>query len=494
MFLLQLPMASIKQLASQTAIYGFTTIIARMLNFALTPLHTSIMEQESFGILNDVYSIIAFLMVILTFGMETAFFRFYSDKDYDKQKVFSTTAGFTIFTGIALMVFIWLFLADITQMLRYQNHSEFVVWMGLIVAMDAISAVPFAKLRADNKPTRFLAIRLSSIGLMVVLNLMFFLLFPFLLEKDIATNLILSFYRPNQGVAYVFIANLIGNGLMMVWFLPDLFRVNLRPHWPLLKKILLYTSPLVLGFIAGIINEKAQYQFMKYLLPQDEYGSAQGIFGAMMKIATFMVLFIQAFRFAAEPFFFNQDGDFKEKISRVMRYFVIVQSLIFLGLVCFTEVLKWTHFIDEKYWEGWHIVPILLFANLLLGINFNLNIWYKLQNKTIMGAYISFFGLAFTIAFNLLLVPKLGYTGAAWATLISYGAMTLFSYYLNQKHNRTPYPLKALISHLSIAVVLAYISFYVLDAKLIYGIPIFIIYGLYIALAEAKHLKTAFKK
>jgi O-antigen/teichoic acid export membrane protein len=231
-----------------------------------------------------------------------------------------------------------------------------------------------------------------------------------------------------------------------------------------------------------------------FLLPAGINEINMGIFGAMMKIATFMMLFIQAFRFAAEPFFFSGEGDFKQKMARVLRYFVMVQSLIFLGLVCFTELLQASHFIDEKYWEGWHIVPILLFANLLLGINFNLNIWYKLKDKTHMGAYISFFGLAFTVTANLILVPGWGYTGAAWATLISYGAMTLFSFYLNQKYDRTQYPVGPILRNLGVAAGLAWLSFYYFDAAWLPGLLIFSSFLAFLALVEGKGLLQTLRK
>jgi O-antigen/teichoic acid export membrane protein len=291
-------------------------------------------------------------------------------------------------------------------------------------------------------------------------------------------------------VVYIFLANLIGNAFMIVLFLPDILKVRWKVDPKLLRNMLIYSAPLVLGGLAGITNEKAQYQFMKYLMPQPDNNVAMGIFGAMMKIATFMVLFIQAFRFAAEPFFFSGEGDFKSKMAMVMRYFVLIQSVIFLGLVCFTDLLQWTHFIDPSYWEGWHVVPILLFANLLLGINFNLNIWYKLENKTRMGAYIAFFGLAFTITANLILVPLFGYSGAAWATLISYFAMTVYSYYLNQKHFPTKYPLRAIGLYAGISLILAILSYYILDHYWPYGLVIFSVYTGFIIWLEWPQLKN----
>ncbi len=472
-------MSTLKKLASQTVIYGLTTILARLLNFALTPLHTGIIDKAEYGVLNDIYSMIAFLMVILTFGMETAFFRFYNDKKYASRDIFSHTVLFTLVLSLILIALTVIFLGPIAEALQFADRPYFVLWMLLIVAMDALAAVPFAKLRAENKPLRFLAIRLGAIALMVSLNLVFFLLLPYLNERELLPQALQFLYQPDWGVAYVFIANLIGNGFMILLFLPDYFQIRFKLRPALLKELLIYTSPLVIGFLAGISNEKAQFQFMKYLLPEGENDVAMGVFGAMMKIATFMVLFIQAFRFAAEPFFFSGEGNIKNNMARVLKYFVMIQSLIFLGLVSFTSLLKWSHFIDEKYWEGWDIVPILLFANLLLGINFNLNIWYKLKNKTRMGAYISFFGLAFTISFNLLLVPKYGYTGAAWATLISYAAMTVYSYYLNQKHDPIKYPVRTVSMYLGLALIGAYLSYYVFDARFWPGLIIFSLYLLY---------------
>jgi O-antigen/teichoic acid export membrane protein len=481
-------MSSIKKLASQTVIYGLTTIFARLLNFALTPLHTGQIEKAEYGVLNDLYSMIAFLMVVLTFGMETAFFKFYNDKKYGSRDIFSHTVLFTLFLSIITVTLCLNFLEPLAVVLHYEDRPYFIVWMLLIVAMDALAAVPFAKLRAENKPLRFLAIRLGAIALMVSLNLIFFLLFPYLKENGLFPSVLNLLYKPEWGVAYVFIANLIGNGFMILLFLPDFFQIRFKLKPALLKELLIYSSPLVIGFLAGISNEKAQYQFMKYLLPDGENDVAMGVFGAMMKIATFMMLFIQAFRFAAEPFFFSGEGDLKNNMARVLKYFVMVQSLIFLGLVSFTSVLKWTHFIDEKYWEGWSIVPVLLFANLLLGINFNLNIWYKLKNKTRMGAYISFFGLAFTVGFNLLLVPKYGYSGAAWATLISYAAMTAYSYYLNQKHDPIDYPIRTIGMYLGLALIGAYLSFYIFDARFWPGLIIFSLYLVFMLWIDGRAL------
>lgn len=460
-------MASLKSLASQTAIYGISSILGRVLNFALTPLHTRFLDKGEYGVNTDVYSMIAFLMVILTFGMETGFFRFFNDDKYDRKAVFSSSVSVVLSLSVAFMLLTLLFNAPLAHMLKYDDTPHFVLWMMLIVSGDAIAAVPYAKLRAENRPFRFVWIRVGTIAIIVLLNLFFFLGLPWLEQQGQLPGFLQSIYKPGGDVSYIFIANLIGNGIMILLFLPDLVQIRLNLlNRVLIKRLLLYASPLVLAGLAGIANEMANRQFLKYLLPEGVNFEAIGIFGANVKIATFMVLFIQAFRFAAEPFFFAGKGEFKLKMARVMRYFVIVQSLIFLGLVCFLDLIKWTHFIDEKFWQGLDIVPILLLANLLLGINFNLNIWYKLKNMTRMGAYITFVGLFFTVVFNLILVPRYSYYGAAWATLISYAAMTAYSYYLNQKHDRTAYPVRSILFYIISSTVLAALSAYVFNYDL----------------------------
>ncbi len=473
-------------MASQTAIYGLSSILARVLNFALTPLHSEVLAKEEFGEATDIYSMIAFLMVILTFGMETAYFRFSKDKDLSDKDVFSASTSWVLGAGVLAIVAVLIFLDPLACLLQYTKHPEYLIWMIIIVAIDALAAVPFAKLRADNKPLKFVLIRFSTTGTMVLLNLVFYWLFPYFQENGIGESWLSSVYNSNAGASYMLISNMVGNLVMLLLFAPDLFRIRLTFKKSLLKKLLLYSFPLVIAGLPGIANEMANRQFLKFLLPDGENFTALGIFGANVKIATFMMLFIQAFRFAAEPFFFSGEGEFKSKMAKVMHYFVVVQAIIFLGLICFLDLIKQTHFIDEKYWEGLDIVPILVFANLLLGINFNLNIWYKLKNLTRMGVYITSVGFAFTIISNLILIPKYGYIGAAWATLISYASMTAMSYYLNQKFDYTKYPLKRIGLHLLTVLVLAYISFYVYHSDLLISSICFFGYLIIVWFTEAK--------
>lgn len=469
-----------------------SSILGRLLNFALTPIHTGALSKEGYGQNVDIYSIIAFLMVILTFGMETAFFRF--RREHQSSKVFSTASSAVIGFTVVFLSLIFLFLDPISSALRYGEQQEIVILMALIVCMDAWAAVPFARLRAENKAFKFVAIRLGSTLMIISLNLVFFVLFPYLYKNQLATGLTDLFYDPELGVMYVFIANLIGNIFLTLLFLPSFLRISWKVDRVLIKQMLFYASPLVIAGLAGIANEMLNRQFLKFLLPGSTGIEATGVFGANAKVATFMMLFIQAFRFAAEPFFFSGEGNFKEKMANVMRYFVAIQTVIFLGLVCYIDLIRQSNFIDEKFWEGLPIVPVLIFANLLLGINFNLNIWYKLKNMTRIGAYISFLGLFFTIVANIILIPKYSYVGAAWSTLISYAAMTIYSYYLNQKHDRTKYPVYRIGSHIGLSVLLAYLSFSVFHSDLLPSTICFLSFLIYIYFTEGRKILKPIRK
>ena len=476
-------MSSLKKLASQTVIYGLSSIVARLLNFLLTPLHTAVLPRTEYGENIDIYSMITFLMVILMFAMETTFFRFYRDNPAQKEKVYSHTTALVIFLSLVSVVLVYFFLEPLAQVLMYEAHPEYIMYMMGIVAIDAITAVPFARLRADQKPVRFVVIRSITTLVIVGFNLLFFVVFPAWQQKGLFTEILQWVYNPQMGVAYIFLANLLGNALLLLIFLPYLFKIRWRFDWPFYGKLLLYASPLVIAGLATKLNEFSNRIFLKYLLPEDGFEQL-GIFGANYKIATFMMLFIQAFRYAAEPFFFSGQGNYKEKVKPVMRYFVAVQSLLFALVICFLDLFK--HFIDSKYWEGLSVVPILLFANLLLGINFNLNIWYKLENKTKLGAYITFLGLGITLVGNLLLIPPLGYMGAAWATLISTIAMTAYSYYLNQKHSPIRYDLRRIGAHLAVAAAIGFLGFYVFEMELIATVPLFLAFLIYLAWLEGR--------
>ncbi len=486
-------MSTFKKLAGQTALYGLSSIVGRFLTFFLTPLHTAVLSQSDYGVNTDLYSIIAFMMVVLTFGMETTFFRYYQRRkdEAEGRQVLNHTLFPVIGFSLLFLFLLLLFLPQVASALKYSEHPEYPVYAFAIVMLDALCAVPFAKLRAENRGIRFVSVRMTQIGLFFLLNYFFFKACPWLLEKGIATPLIERIYYPELGVAYVFIANLIGSGVMFLLLLPEMKHFKPIVDWSVEKRYLGYAAPLVVAGLAGIANEMADRQFLKYLLPgtEKENFAEIGIYGANYKIATFMMMFIQAFRFAAEPFFFSQAKakDQRQTYAHILKYFTLFQVLIFVGLVGFIDVVK--IFIDEKYWSGLYLAPILIFANLLVGINLNLNIWYKLEDKTRFGAFITFFGLFFTVVLNLLLIPYYGILGAALATVVSYAAMTAYSYYLNQKHYRSPYQTGRILFYLVSGIVLAYVCYVHLREQYLINGLIFACFALGLYLLERKEIK-----
>ncbi|AEV33514.1 membrane protein involved in the export of O-antigen and teichoic acid [Owenweeksia hongkongensis DSM 17368] len=488
-------MSALKKLAGQTAIYGLSSILARFLNFFLTPLHTTVLTKEDYGINSDVYSLIAFLMVVLTFGMETTFFRFYQnrDKHLNPGTIFSHALFPVITFASFFLIMAVVFLPVIAPLLRYENHPEYVVYLAIIVVLDALTAVPFAKLRAENKAFRFVSLKMMQIILFVLLNYFFYWLCPIMVENNFATPLTDLVYHPELGVAYIFISNLIASGLVILLLAPQWTQVKFIFNWKLEKRYLAYAAPLVIAGLAGIANEMVDKQFLKYLLPKSIAFDEIGVYSANYKIATFMMMFIQAFRFAVEPFIFSQyKGESPRKTyAQILKFFTIFQVLIFVGLLGFIDIVK--IFIDDKYWIGLPVVPVLLFANLLVGINFNLNFWYKLEDKTRYGAYITFFGLFFTVVLNLLLIPKMGIMGAAIATLVSYGAMTLFSFYLNQKHFKTPYETGRILIYLAVSLILGYVVFTQTREMYFVNTAIILVLAGFIALLEKSELKKLLK-
>lgn len=447
----------LKKLAGQTAIYGTSSIVGRMLNYFLVPLHTNVFDPDQFGIVNELYAYVAFLIVVLTYGMETAFFR-YSEKFSDKNRVYATTLLPILSTSLIFVVLAILFSTDVATMLRYPQNNEYVVWFALIISLDAISSIPFARLRAQNRPMRFASIKLVNISVNIGLNLFFLLLCPYLMKFEAAQPLVSLFYRGSIGVGYIFIANLIASAVTALMLVPEMVGLNYRFDKGLFKQMLKYALPLLIFSLAGIVNEVIDRVLLKYLLPKETSMVYVGIYGACYKISIMMSIFIQAFRYAAEPFFFSQakEHNAKQVYADLMKYFVMVLSLLFLGIMLYLDVVK--YFVGEKYHSGLKVVPVLLMANLFLGVFYNLSIWYKLTNKTIYGAYISIIGALITLGLNFWLIPLINYMGSAWATFACYFSMMTISYFVGQKHYPVNYPLKKLAGYFFMALGLYYLS------------------------------------
>jgi O-antigen/teichoic acid export membrane protein len=479
----------LKSLASQTAIYGLSSIIGRLINFVLVPIHTAALSKAEFGINTVFYSSIGFLIVIFTYGMETAFFR-YVEKYSDRQnQVYSTIMTSILGTTTLALVITFLFHSTLVQWLKYEDYPEFLTYLILIVALDAISAIPMARLRQQKRAIRFVSIRLILIGLTVIFNLFFFYYCDYAIANNyLGDEWISTWFESDFKVQYIFISNLIASAVMLLFLLPEFRSVRLHFDPELWKKLIAFGIPLMIGGLAGVANELLDRQLLNYLLPPETALDQAGVYGAVYKLSIFLVLFNQAFRYAAEPFFFStqKDDNAKETYAIVMRYFVVVMVIGFVFVWSFIDIFK--YFIDEKFWEGLFVLPILLLANVMLGINLNLSIWYKLIDKTYFGILVTGVGFVFTVGLNLYLIPKMGYEGAAWATLISYTAMALTSYFLGQKFYPVPYPIGRIGLYLTIAIVAVLICTYFKASNFIPQTLVFVLFVSLLGLLEKKQL------
>lgn len=474
-------MNPLRRLAGQTAIYGLSSIVGRLINFLLVPLYTRVfVDPGEYGVITEMYTYVAFLIIILTYGMETAFFRF-SEKEEPAKKntVFSTSLFSVLSTSILFILLVIVFRESIAQTLRYPDNVEYIVLLGSIVGLDAIAAIPFARLRAENKAMRFAVLKLIGIAVNIITVLFFLLLCPWLLQHagPSVQQFIGLIYDPQIGVGYVFIANLAATLITLLLLTPVMRSVKPAFNPQLLRTMLLYALPLLVAGLAGWVNEALDKLLLKYLLPESIAMTQVGIYGAVYKLSILMTIFIQAFRFAAEPFFFAQAGDAnaKEIYARVMNYFVMACLVIFLGVMLFMDIVK--HFIGPQYHEGLPVVPILLLANMFLGIYFNLSIWYKLTGQTGYGAWFAVAGAFITIMLNVWWIPKIGYHGSAWATLICYFSLAALSYFFGRKYFKVPYNIIRIVSMIALAVTIYFISHYTVElpALLMYSARLLLI-------------------
>jgi len=463
-------MNPIKKLAGQTAIYGIPSILGRFLNYLLVPLYTyGLLTQQEYGIVNLFYSYIALLMVILTYGMETAFFRF-SETEQDKKRVYSTGLLSLIITSSVFLLLTNLFPKTIASWISYPDSPNFIIWFAWIMALDVLAAIPFARLRANNRPILFATIKAANIFTYVFFNLFFLLLCPYLHKEfgnTVAGGFIDLFYRPDWVIEYIFISNLLASVLTLVLLLPQVTGLKWILDKNLWGKMLIYSLPLMLAGMAGIVNETVDRILLRYLLPLSpaDAEAQVGIYSACYKIAILMVLFIQAYRFAAEPFFFAQmkNKDAKLVYARIMDYFIIAVSMIFLMTMLFLDTI-FIRLTGPGFRSARNVIPVLMLAKLFLGIYFNLSIWYKLTGKTLWGALLTIIGAVITIGLNIYWIPLssdhliFGYYGSAWATFFCYTTMMILGYLLGQKYYPIPYNLKKFFGYIGLTVGLYFVS------------------------------------
>jgi O-antigen/teichoic acid export membrane protein len=423
-------MANLKSLAKDTAIYGLSSIVGRFLNYLLVPLYTHYMPKASgdYGISTNVYAYTALILVLLTFGMETTLFRFANDERSKPDTVFSTAFATVGSLTVVFLLLVFGFIGPISGALGYEAHPDYLLMMAVVVALDAIQAMPFSYLRFQKRAIRFASLKMLFILLNIALNVIWFVLLG------------------KTSVFYVFFINLLCTGFITLFFIPDLFKIQWKFDGRLLKHMLSYSWPILILGIAGILNQVADKIIFPLVYPDETEANVQlGVYGSCVKIAMIMAMITQAFRYAYEPIVFakNKDADKSEYYASAMKYFIIFTLLAFLCVMGWMPVLQ--YIIGEDYREGLGVVPIVMMAEIFMGIYFNLSFWYKLIDKTIYGAWFSLAGCIVLLAVNIIFIPKIGYWACAWGGLAGYFTSMTLSYFVGQKKNPIPYPIKDII-------------------------------------------------
>ena len=444
---------SIKRLAGETVIYGATTMVGRLLNWLLMPFYIRVIAPEEYGVIINIYSFISILLVVFTYGMETGFFRFSREKN--DQDVYKTTLSILGISSLLLIVLSFSFANKISLYFYDGNYSVSIVLVGVIVALDSLLSIPFAKLRLDNRPIKFGFIKLISIFCNIAFNIIFLVVIPYLIDKLYLPEGFVSMYKQGNGVFYVILSNLLSSLVSVFIFIPDFIRVkgSFSPY--ILMRMLRYSWPVLVVGITGMITQNADKILIPKLIKENGFVEL-AIYGANFKIGVLMSLFTQSFRFAFEPYFFNNREKGIDSYAKVMEYFVAFGLFIFLGITVFQDLVN--ILFTSEYLRGNIIIPYVLVAMLFYGIYFNLSVWYKLSDKTIFGAIFGVMGMIVTVALDFILIPKMGIMGGAIAMLCGYSLMVISSYFVGQKHYYIPYNLKVIGLYFIIAVLIFYLN------------------------------------
>ncbi|MCD4710291.1 MAG: oligosaccharide flippase family protein, partial [Bacteroidales bacterium] len=422
----------------------------RLLNYLLlTPFYTRVFDRATYGIITELYAYVVFMLVILTYGMETGYFRYASNSE-QKDKIYSTVLGSLFFTSLFFIIIVLFWSGPIGSVIGYGQHPEYIKWLAVIVGIDAFTTIPFARIRLRNKPIKYALIRVAEVSINIGLNLFFLLYCPRRADSELVTLL----YNENIGVGYVLISNLIASSVKLLLLIPDVLKAfRYQFDRSLFKEILRYSYPLLIAGLAGTVNEALDRILLKHLIPLEQNPMEQlGIYGANYKLAVLMTLFVQMFKYAAEPFFFSKSGEknAKKLYADVMMFFVVAGLSIFLLVNLYLDYF--ILFIGADFREGVQIVPVVLMANLVMGIFFNLSIWYKLTNKTHFGAVLVLLGALITVVVNMLFIPRYGYVASAWAHLFCYSTMVIVSYGWSRKHYAIPYRAGRIMAYIALAV------------------------------------------
>jgi O-antigen/teichoic acid export membrane protein len=484
----------IRQLFGQTAIYGMGTVVPRLLNYVvLTPFFTRVFQLGEYGIVTELYAYIVFLMVILTYGMETGYFR-YAEKHKDPEEVFTTSLVSLFITSTLFIAIVSVFSREIANVLGYRENREYFIMIGIIVGVDAFTAIPFARLRQKNKAAKFALIKIIGVIINISLNFLFLYFIP-KYDLNEKYKFIAGIYSENIGVGYVFVSNLVASLVTLILLLDEIIRVKIKFNKKLWKELIYYSLPLLVAGLAGTINEALDRVMLKHLTPDDLHPLEQlGIYGANYKIAVLMQLFIQMFRFAAEPFYFSRakENDAALLFGDVLKYFIIICMIIFLMVTLYIDIFK--HFIGRDFYGGLNIVPVILYAIFLLGVFFNLSMWYKLKNLTRYGAAITIGGAMITVVINWIFIPKYGYLASAWAHFTCYAAMVIVSYFLGQHFYRIRYDIKAILFYAILPVVIfifaKWLNISDIKMKIAIHTALFMFYVIVIFIIERRNLRT----
>ncbi|MBU2921680.1 oligosaccharide flippase family protein [Winogradskyella psychrotolerans] len=485
-------MSGFKSLFKQTFIYGLATVLPRMLSFILVPLYTdpSVLSIEEYGRVSFIFAYFVLFNVVLAYGMETAFFRFFN-KEENQEKVTSTSAISLIISSFALLGIAFLFRHQISNLINIELKYLNLVFV--ILLLDALVIIPFAWLRATAKPMRYAVIKICNVAINLGLNV-----FLLLYLKDLAqgNSLFESIYKPDFEISYIFISNVIASGLTLLLLIPFYTKIRFKFDTVLWKKMMRYAMPVLVAGIAYSVNETFDRILLEYLLPPDVADEKIGMYSACYKLALFMTLFATAFRLGIEPYFFSHSkADNPQKnYAKILEYFVAFGSVILLSVVVFADVLKPFIIRSEAYYEAMWIVPFILLANFCLGIYHNLSVWYKITDRTRFGAYISIFGAVVTLVLNYVLIPVIGFKGSAIATLSAYTLMMLLSFYFGKKYYPIPYNLKKISLYLVVSILFSFIFFYNYRENYIIGIAMLIVFLGLVILLEKKELKQLLKQ
>lgn len=484
-------MSLYKKLFKQTFIYGLATVLPRVLSVILVPLYTEVLLPEEYGVYASLMAFLILGNVLLSYGMETAFFRFVTKKDSDVKTVQSTTLTSLTVTSLFFLGIVLLFRNPIAKVADFR--PEYITYAAWILALDALVVLPFVWFRANEKPMKYATIKIINVVINLSLNLFFFLILP---KWSSHNNLWNSLWNPENKVAYVFISNVVASAITLLMLIPLYFKIGFGFNKIIWNRMMRYAIPVLIAGIAFSVNEAFDRILLKYLLPADVADTQIGLYSACYKLGMFMTLFVMAFRLGIEPFFFNHSNqeNAKETYANITKYFTLFGCLILLIVVIYIDVFKRILIPNSQYWEALNIVPIILLANLFLGIYHNLSVWYKVTDRTKYGAFISIIAAIITLILNYVLIPYIGYIGSAFATLAAYGTMMVLSYIYGRKYYDVPYQVLKILGFLGLSMLFSALSFYVFRGNILIGTALFIVFAVILFYSEKQHLLKIIRK